>query len=292
MLPLVILFVPETSFRRESRFDIDTMGNLVAADGRGLNMVDVTVEGPNATSGEYDAPRPKEKPLGTSSDLRPKISFLESLRLFNGRKSDERYLHLLLRPFPLFIHPGILWSCLIQGTLIGFTVLIGIVLAGIMLGPPLWFGEVETGYMYVRNFALPHYTLRLHFILTYCRYTGAFIGALLGFLLCGLISDPCASYLTRINNGVYEPEFRMVLVIPQLIFGGAGLIGFGWTSNDAQSYGWVWPDFFFGMVVVGMVCGAVGSALYIVDAHRTSFLLFRLRLMLKSSMGGPLLMAH
>jgi MFS family permease len=249
MLPLVILFVPETSFRRESRFDIDTMGNLVAADGRALDTL------PH----EHYAPAQPEKPTGTSHPTSPlpphKAPFPSSLRLFDGRKSSEHYLHLLLRPFPLFFHPGILWSCLIQGTLIGFTVLIGIVLAGIMLGPPLWFGEVETGYM----------------------YSGAFIGALLGFLLTGLISDPSATFLTRQNNGIYEPEFRLVLVIPQMVFGGAGIIGFGWTSGAAERYGWFWPDFFFGMTVVGMVCGAVGSALYVVDAHRTSNLSLFLR---------------
>lgn len=124
--------------------------------------------------------------------------------------------------------------------------LIGIVLAAIMLGPPLWFGELETGYM----------------------YTGAFLGALIGFALTGLLADPSAAFLTRLNGGVYEPEFRLVLVIPQLVFGGAGLIGFGITANDASKYGWFWPDFFFALVVLGMVCGAVGAALYIVDAHR------------------------
>jgi hypothetical protein len=243
MLPLVILFVPETSFKRETRFDIDTMGNLVAADGR---AVDAIVTEPPST---LQAPYTTEKPTATAKPVSSppnKRTFLSSLRLFNGRKTDEKYMHLLLRPFPLFLHPSILFSCLIQGTLIGFTVLIGIVLAGIMLGPPLWFGEVETGYM----------------------YTGAFIGALLGFLLSGAISDPAAKAMTRWNNGIYEPEFRLVLVVPQLIFGGAGIIGFGWTSDDALRYGWFWPDFFFGCVVVGMVCGAVGSALYVVDAHR------------------------
>jgi hypothetical protein len=65
----------------------------------------------------------------------------------------------------------------------------------------------------------------------------------------------------------------MLMVLPQVVFGGAGIIGFGWTSADTARYGWFWPDFFFGMVVVGMVCGAVGSALYIVDAHREFFFL-------------------
>lgn len=124
--------------------------------------------------------------------------------------------------------------------------MIGVVLAGIMLGPPLWFGELETGYM----------------------YTGAFVGAILGFVVSGLISDPSARWLTRLNHGVYEPEFRLVLVIPQLVFGCAGLYGFGFTASNAGRYGWFWPDFFFAIEVTGMVCGAVASALYIVDAHR------------------------
>ena len=124
--------------------------------------------------------------------------------------------------------------------------MIGIVLAAIMLGPPLFFDEVKTGYM----------------------YAGAFIGALLGFVLAGLIADWSASRLTRLNRGIYEPEFRMVLVIPQLIFGCAGLYGFGITSNNTTKYGWFWPDFFFALEVMGMVLGAVASALYIVDAHR------------------------
>lgn len=261
MLPLVVLFVPETAYKRESRFDIDTMGNLVAADGSELTSLgNASGDASKATSGDFErAGTSVEKPLYPPNEdahaapppIPPKATFLQSMKPFNGRKSDDRYLHLLLRPFPLFFHPGILWSCLIQGTLIGFTVLIGVVLAAIMLGPPLWFGEVETGYM----------------------YTGAFIGALLGFALTGLVSDWSANALTRMNGGIYEPEFRMVLVIPQLVFGCAGIYGFGWTSDDAGRYGWFWPDFFFALVVMGMVCGAVGSALYIVDAHRESLLL-------------------
>lgn len=99
-------------------------------------------------------------------------------------------------------------------------------------------------------------------------YTGAFIGALIGFVLCGLLSDSSARFLMRRNHGVYEPEFRLVLVIPQLVLGCAGLYGFGWMSADVGRYGWVWVDFWFGCEVAGMVCGAVASALYVVDAHR------------------------
>jgi hypothetical protein len=94
------------------------------------------------------------------------------------------------------------------------------------------------------------------------------VGAVLGFLVAGGLSDWSAKFMTRHNNGVYEPEFRIVLVIPQLIIGSAGVFGFGIVSPNMVEYFWFWPIFFFGMVVMGMVIGAVASALYIVDAHR------------------------
>ncbi|KAJ4317894.1 hypothetical protein N0V94_004724 [Neodidymelliopsis sp. IMI 364377] len=253
MLPLVIFFCPETSYKRDAQFDIDTMGNLILQPGHELKDVGNNRTNSNSTSSETERGRIMKdgqetmvQSTMTTSPPPAKVTFLQSLKLFNGRKTDEHYIHLLLRPFSLFFHPGILWACLIQGVMIGFTVLIGVTLAAIFLGPPLWFGELETGYL----------------------YTAAFIGALLGFLLTGLIGDPSANLLTRWNNGVYEPEFRMVLVIPQMVLGGAGLYGFGWTASEPLKYGWFWPDFFFALVVMGMVCGAVASALYIVDAHR------------------------
>ena len=165
---------------------------------------------------------------------------------FNGRKTDESYWKLFLRPFPLFFHPTIFWAMLIQGTLIGWTVFLGIILAAIMLGPPLFFNEVKTGYM----------------------YTGAFVGAIIGFIISGVFSDTIPKWLTRRNGGRYEPEFRLLLVIPQLVLGCAGLYGFGITASNTYRYGWFWPDFFFALEVAGMVVGAVASSLYVVDAHR------------------------
>lgn len=116
-----------------------------------------------------------------------------------------------------------------------------------MLGPPLFFNEVQTGYM----------------------YTGAFVGALVGFAAAGLLADTVPRWLTRRSNGgVYEPEFRLpALVLVQLVLGCAGLYGFGVCSANTSRYGWFWPDFWFGCVVAGMVVGAVAASLYVVDAH-------------------------
>lgn len=247
-LPVLFFFVPEMAYRRDARFNSDTAIGL-----QSMSHHNTADRMSGSTNGGMDKGSPTSGPveiLRGPVAIPRKVSYRETLSLFNGRKTDESFWKLALRPLPLFAHPGILWACLIQGTLIGWTVFLGIILAAIMLGPPLFFSEVQTGYM----------------------YTGAFIGAVIGFLVSGLLADSVPNYMTKKNRGVYEPEFRLPLVIPQLILGCAGLYGFGITAENTYRYGWFWPDFFFALEVAGMVVGAVSSSLYIVDAHRMNML--------------------
>ena len=242
MLPLIFFFVPETAFRRDERFNTDVTGEKTPSGSETpLNRPE---------DSQSSSPGLKEFAHGNGQQgfIPKKKSYARTLLPFDGWKTDESLIKILFRPLPLFFHPAIAWACLIQGALIGWTVLIGVVLAAIFLGPPLWFDEVKTGYM----------------------YAGPFIGAVLGFILSGLMTDFLTRYMIRKNNGVYEPEFRILLVIPQLVIGGIGLFGFGWAAANVQPDGWFLPDFFFALEVMGMVIGAVASALYIVDAHRKS----------------------
>ncbi|KAK7630675.1 putative MFS transporter [Phyllosticta citricarpa] len=254
LLPAVIFLCPETAFVRSNRLNTDFDSDRKGSFSRSREDTASMDKGNSPSEHDYHhiaaaarpAPDAGSPEAGAGPRFPPKATYLSTLRPFNGRKSNESFVKLLLRPFPLFLHPGILWSCLIQGALIGWTVMIGVVLAAVMLGPPLFFTEVQTGYM----------------------YTGAFVGALAGFALAGVLADSLPRAMARANKGVYEPEFRTVLVVPQFILGCAGLYGFGIVSNDTPRYGWFWPDFFFALVVAGMVVGAVASALYVVDAHR------------------------
>lgn len=255
-LPFVIFLVPETAFRRPAHLNTD----LVSSEDVRLNQKPAEPahelqpasgepgEGQTeATQEKHSAEAGSQHILNNHSEANiPKATYVQMLLPFNGRKSDESYWKLLLRPFPLFAHPAIMWGCLIQGTMIGWTVFIGIILAAIFLGPPLWWTEVKTGY----------------------AYTGAFIGAIAGFLVAGGLADWSAKFMTRRNGGIYEPEFRIILVIPQLVFGCAGLYGFGVTASRLIDFPHVTPMVFFGLEVMGMVIGAVAASLYIVDAHR------------------------
>jgi hypothetical protein len=244
MLPLVILFVPETAFRRANHFNTD-----MEQDSSGPKSLE-SRSSPSHTPRSTGDVATETKTATESSELTQhhsqRTSYIKTLLPFNGRKTDEPFFKLLLRPLPLFFHIGIFWACLIQGVIIGWTVLIGVVIAAIFFGPPLFFDEVRTGYL----------------------YTSAFIGSMIGLVLSGILSDWINKIMIRWNKGKYEPEFRIVLVFPMMIFSSIGLYGFGITAGNVAKYGWLIPDVFLGFVIIGMVMGAVASALYIVDAHR------------------------
>lgn len=249
-LPFMIMFVPETAFRRPNYLNTDFRHKNNGSDSSDSSWQLSEPSNEEAKDNDFTPGG-----LATRSTLRTEVSavpmpqkdsFWQSMRLFNGRKTDDHFFKLFLRPFPLFFHPGILWACLIQGVLIGWAVFIGVILAIVFLGPPLWFEEDKTGYL----------------------YTGAFIGAIIGLILAGFLSDTMNKAMIRLNHGKYEPEFRILLVIFQLVFSGMGLYGFGYTASDVERYHWLLPDVFFAFLIIGMVMGAVASALYIVDAHR------------------------
>lgn len=261
-LPVVYLFCPETAYRRDAALNTDMLTTDERSKTWDSTCTAADVEKAASSNGDASAPgksgeanKPDEihgtanAPDSSRGANTPKVTFKQSLALFNGRKTDESFWKLLLRPLPLFLQPAFLWACLIQGLMIGWTVFIGVILAQFFIAAPLWWGEVKTGY----------------------AYTSAFVGAILGFVIAGALSDWSARLMTRLNNGVYEPEFRIVLVIPQLILGCAGLYGFGRTVDGLMTYQYhyVVPLIFFALQVAGMVIGAVSSSLYIVDAYRT-----------------------
>lgn len=255
--PLLFFFVPETAFVRAPYLNLDYETKDIDEARRSTSTELSALPGSTGNSTEAFA----EKDMTATHDLNPtsvmtqprsgeappaKKSFSSRLKPFNGRYTSESFWKLLLRPFVLFLHPAILWASLVQGVIIGWTVFIGVVLASVFQTPPQHFSYSQVGYL----------------------YAGAFIGSIVGLPLSGVLAELTNKLLIRLNHGHYEPEFRLFLVIPMAIFCGAGLYGFGITSNDIERYGWAAPDAFFLLTTVGMVMGAVASALYIVDAHR------------------------
>jgi len=245
LLPFVFFLVPETAFVRNAALNTDITGTTKARP-----FADESQHGYNSSSEltTVQLDQYGKQQMSTSTQAMPSStispspqprrssSYWSTLSPFSGRKTDDSFLLLLVRPIALFAQPSVFWACLTQGTLIGWTVLIGIVLAAIFLAPPLYFTAHQVGYM----------------------YSSAFIGALLGFVVCGALSDWSAKWLMKRNGGVFEPEFRLVLVLPQLVFGCGGLFAFGITSNDLIRY------------ALGIILSACRSTLQCMANHVSS----------------------
>lgn len=112
-LPLMIFFVPETAYRRADYLNTDFKHKTRPSESSASDMP------PSHTSNEES--KAFVPGVGMNGASRTEVSatvvpekdsLLKSMRLFNGRKTDENFFKLLLRPFPLFFcHPGILWVC-------------------------------------------------------------------------------------------------------------------------------------------------------------------------------------
>lgn len=235
---LLLFFVPETAYWRSARLNTDLASN---EDARAIMKGSPPLEGRDSSKEGRAADYSHE--LSSST---PRRSFVQRVMPFNGRYTDESFFKLLLRPFPLYLHPAVLWGCLMQGVIIGWTVMVGVILSIIFLGPPLFLNEEGAGK----------------------KYTGAFIGSIIGLLLAALFTETTTRFLIRKNNGKYEPEFRIWMGLPTLIFTAIGFYGFGITAGNVYKYGWLIPDVFLAFIIISMVMGAIASAQYLLDAYR------------------------
>jgi hypothetical protein len=92
-------------------------------------------------------------------------------------------------------------------------------------------------------------------------YIAPFVGGVLGSSIAGKLSDIVCRFMARRNDGVFEPEFRLVMVIPvalATVFGissyfrtnDKGLWGFGWSTQVKDP--WIAPTIFFGVIGIAI----------------------------------------
>jgi MFS family permease len=59
------------------------------------------------------------------------------------------------------------------------------------------------------------------------------LGTIVGSILGGYVCDKCIAWLSRrTRDGIFEPEFRLFLVLPLFIFGPAGCLLFGFGLGN------------------------------------------------------------
>ena len=91
------------------------------------------------------------------------------------------------------------------------------------------------------------------------------LAALIFAPLAGMLSDWIAKFMTRRNGGIFEPEFRLLLMIIAVPISTASFVGFGIAAKKKQSVPWI---LFWGtMQSVSGPFGTQAAVSYILDCY-------------------------
>lgn len=201
----------------------------------------------NSTTGEGTVEQ--GRPLGRAmtdqshSELK-RESYLSRIKPFHGTFTDQSLLKMILKPFFVLINPVVSWSILIVAFSSLWVIAIALCVAQIYSVAPYFLNTAEIGYI----------------------SAGPTVGGFLGCIFAGCISDPIARFLTRRNNGVYEPEFRLPMMIMVPIVSAIGYFCFGVVVAEGGSP--VAGAALWGVAFVAVQVAAVATGNYIVDAFR------------------------
>jgi MFS family permease len=235
---LLFLFVPETNYNRDHRYDIDELSNENLAD---LAAVERRYVG-NSEKKRDDETVQIERST-TSPTIPPKKTFVQQLAIFTGTYSNDNLLQLVIAPFAVCANLAVLWMVVVTGGLTAFFVAQSYDMAQIFQFPPYNLSPAGVGYLSL----------------------GPFLGGLLGSILIGATLDPLIKWCAKKNKGVYEPEYRLLGMIPSVTIV-IGLCLFGYLAEQGSSY--YLTAFFHGMDLFGIVVAAISASTYVLDSFR------------------------
>ncbi|KAF7544648.1 hypothetical protein G7Z17_g9780 [Cylindrodendrum hubeiense] len=207
-----------------------------------------SVEGAEPSPGVVDSQEKTEirqvENASSSSDAAQRMSFLKRMKPCSGVYSEEPLYKMVLQPFYLIANPVVCWAVLINGFAQLWNVVVSLVLAQIFSPPPYSMDSAQLGYL----------------------NTGPILGGIIACLACAVVSDRLALMISRKNNGIFEPEFRLLLVLVAPVFSSLGFFLFGYLAEEGKSpvlISFVWGLAFVSTQVIGTATGS-----YLVDAYR------------------------
>lgn len=174
----------------------------------------------------------------------PKQTFRQDLAIYSGRHTKDSWWMVALRPFFLYTYPSVLFGSFIYSFAVVWLIVISETISEIFRGEGYGYSQGTVGLFYV----------------------SPFVGGILGSLTAGLVSDRLSRFLVSKNKGVYEPEFRLFMIIPSTFFIAFGLMGFGWSAQDKDL--WIGPVIFFGCLSFGSSMASTTAITFTVDSYK------------------------
>ncbi|KAF7881080.1 uncharacterized protein EAF02_006971 [Botrytis sinoallii] len=172
-----------------------------------------------------------------------KKSFGERLSIFNGRISQASFWALAAKPIPLVTFPAVIFSAFTYSFYAAGLTLIALLQDTIFSAPPY---NLSTSAIGLTNLPL-------------------FGVGLVGTLVSGYCADFVVQWMTRHNNGIYEPEFRLVLMFVAASLSTVAYIGFGYSVAAGASI--YIPIAFLGVQTFAVPFATSSMFTYVMDCH-------------------------
>lgn len=173
-----------------------------------------------------------------------KKPYKSTLKVTSGRHTIDKWWMVFLRPLFLCTYPSILFGAVLYAFAVVWLILISETISHIFTAEPYNFSPAITGLFYV----------------------SPFIGGTLGSVVVGKLSDILVRKLVARNNGTYEPEFRLIMVLPIFISVAIGLMGFGWSTYEHDL--WIVPVVLFGILGFGCSLASTTAITFTVDSYK------------------------
>lgn len=214
---------------------------------------DSSLPSPAASTPNHDGSTPvpalvtRRTGLSYTTGLRqqPPIPWSQTLKPWNGRLNKASWWKAAIRPAILFAYPSVLWSALVYSLSVGWLIVL----------------SESVSEIYANRESYNFTSLQIGLV-----YLSPFIGGVLGTAVAGKFSDVIVRFMARRNDGVYEPEYRLVMAIPIAITTAIGLMGFGWSAEERDA--WIVPTVFFGVISFGCSLGSTTAITFCVDSYR------------------------
>jgi hypothetical protein len=164
-------------------------------------------------------------------------------KIFAGRVSEARFWYLAVKPLPLYTFPAVVFSALVFGTYAAGLTLVALLQDAIFSAPPY---NLTTSQIGLTNLPL-------------------FGVGLVGTLIAGFLADFVVGFMSRRNKLVYEPEFRLLLLILATSLGTVAYLGFGISVGAGANI--VIPIAFLGLQTAAVPFSTSATFTYVMDCH-------------------------
>jgi MFS family permease len=185
------------------------------------------------------------EPITTISSSPPKpASYRSRLALISHtRYSTTPFWQLLVKPLPLLLFPAVLYSTIVNGFHLASLVAMGLLGLNILTAPPYNLDPAQIGLTHLPNL----------------------VAIFVASPIAGFFADWLVKVLARRNRGIFEPEFRLLLMLISVPISTVAFVGFGYAAQAHKPLPIIL--LFGGLQAVSVPFASQAALTYVLDCH-------------------------